>query len=83
MRTKAEAEAKLARLALLRPVDVADVVTDGRPRRAYRFNNADGSETTVEIDADPTPRQIADLAANLPVADAKRAEALDILNSSG
>src|SRR5207244_623689 len=68
MKTKAEADAIMAKLALRVPVVVTDVTTDGAPRREFLFNNPEGlGFMTVEIDADPTPQQLADLARNLPV----------------
>ncbi len=80
MKTKEEAEAKLAKVGLLRPVAVADVTDPERgARRAYQFDNEDKSQTIVEIDADPSPRQVADLASNLPVPEDKRMAALAIM----
>jgi len=76
--TRIEAEAKLAELPLLVAVDVADVVAeDDRPRQTFRFSNPRGlGEIEIEIDADPSPEQLADLSRNLPVPDDKRAETL-------
>lgn len=84
MKTKEEAESKLSRCDLLKPVDVQDVTDElGAPRRAYRFENATGrGSTTVEIDADPSQEQLADLARHLPVPEGKRGETLGILRSA-
>lgn len=46
------------------PVEVADV---GTARRSYTFADGSGGTTIVEIDADPSEQQLADLANNLPV----------------
>ena len=76
MRTKAEAESRLARCALLRPVVVADVDVT---RRSYTFANPNGDgETTVEIDAAPTDRQLQDLALHVPILARDRAATLAI-----
>jgi len=80
MKTKEEAEAKLALLPLLRPVDVADVIDEETgPRRSFQFDNADKSQTIVTIDADPSPRQVADLASNLPLPEDQRMAALAVM----
>lgn len=81
MKTKADAEARLARVGLLRPVAVADVADPERgERRSFQFGNErDESQTIVEIDADPSPRQLADLASNLPLPEDKRMAALAIM----
>lgn len=55
---------------------VADV--EGRPRRSYSFANPDGSQTDVEIGADPSTLQLSDLANNLPIAARDRSEALSV-----
>jgi hypothetical protein len=77
MRTRAEAEATLASMPLKSAVTVSDKSESGQARRVYRFANPNGSGvTTVEIDGDPTPEQLADLAANLPLDNKDRAAAL-------
>ncbi len=78
MNTKAEAEVALAKCELREPVTVADT-TDaktGAARRSYTFGL-----TTVEIDAEPSKQQLADLASHLPVPDEKRAETLAVLEA--
>lgn len=77
MRTKAEAEAWLAQLPLTRAVAVADV---GSARRSYAHANV-----YIEIDANPTDAQLADLVRHLPLPEDKRASALALVtgNSSG
>lgn len=83
MRTKEEAEAKLSELPLVRPVAVADATSkDGAARRAYTFTLPAGNECIVEIDAEPTEEQLADLARHLPLADKDRSEALEALKST-
>jgi hypothetical protein len=78
MNSKTEAEATLAKLPLEAPVVVSDI---GIVRREYRFTNRDGSITTVEIDADPTDAQLADLARHLPLADKDREAAFETIKS--
>lgn len=81
MKTKADAEARLSRCALRTTVTVEDV--EGGSRRAFRFSNPDGpGTTTVEIDADPSDRQLEDLAANIPVLGRDRAAALAIFREA-
>ncbi len=76
MGTKAEAEAKLSELPLDRPVTVADVTVDARPRRRFRFSTAGtNASVEIEIDADPTDEQLDTLARNLPLPAEKRSEA--------
>ncbi len=84
MKTKGEAETKLAECDLLRPVVVADVTgKEGNARRSYTFANPHGlGEVEIEIDADPSPEQLADLSRNLPVPEGKRAETLAKLATS-
>jgi hypothetical protein len=83
MHTQKSAESALAKCDLRTPVDVADTVDakTGRDRRAFHFVNPDGSETTVEIDAEPSRQQLADLARHLPVPEEKRAETLATLEA--
>lgn len=78
MKSKADAEAKLATIDLLRPVEVVDVLGEkGEARRRYRYDNPNGPGlVTIEVDADPSPEQLADLATHLPVPAAKRGETL-------
>jgi hypothetical protein len=81
MRTKADAEAKLAQLPLTRAVAVADTVAakTGKSRRSYTFSLPTGNQCTVEIDAEPSEQQLADLVRHLPLPDERRTEALEIV----
>lgn len=96
MRTKQEALDRLAALPLRSAVRVVDPgdpqdasdrmdpsLLPGPGRRAYRFTSAAGYITTIEIDANPTPAQLADLARHLPVAEKDRAAALEVLAGAG
>lgn len=74
MRTKAEAESRLARCALTAPVTVTD---EPGSRRSYAYSLARG-QCIVEIDATPSDRQLQDLAKNLPILERDRAAALAI-----
>lgn len=78
MRTKAEAEAKLTQLPLTRPV----VVTDrAGARRSFTFTLPAGNVCVVEIDANPSDAQLADLSRHLPLPEDKRAEALGVMRA--
>jgi hypothetical protein len=81
MHTRDSAESALAKCDLRTPVAVSDTTAGARARRAFHFANPDGSETIVEIDAEPSRQQLADLAAHLPVPEGKRAETLAILEA--
>lgn len=83
MKTKADAEERLSRCALLRPVEVADTRDDktGRDRRSYTFANPRGGQTVVEIDADPSEQQLRDLARHLPLEERDRAGALEVMTA--
>lgn len=82
MTTKAEVESRLAELPLTAAVAVADTadVRTGAARRSYSYTTAKGNVVTIEIDADPSPAQLADLARHLPLADKDRPAALDKLS---
>lgn len=64
MKTKAEAEARLAELPLRAPVSVAD---RGGSRREFTYIRPDGGQVSIEIDASPTSQQLDDLANHLPL----------------
>lgn len=82
MRTKEEAEATLAKLPLARAVAVADTTAkDGTARRVYAFTLPAGNECTIEIDAEPSEQQLADLARHLPLVDKDWAAAFEVLKS--
>ena len=76
MKTKQDAEQRLAKLPLQSPVEVVDFSEDGRPRRRFRFDNPNGlGVVTIEIDADPSDQQIDDMVRNLPLPPSARAAA--------
>lgn len=89
MRTKADAETRLQRMPLRTavavidtgeaPQDMASELRPGPGRRAYRFAVPPPGRgiMTIEIDADPSPEQLAALARQLPLAEKDRAAALD------
>jgi len=78
MRTKAEAEAKLAVLPLTRAV----VVVDDGARRRYSYTLARGNLVEIEIDAEPTETQLSDLAKHLPLEAKDRDAAFEAMKST-
>ncbi len=80
MKTRQDAEAKLAELALQTAVGVADFTDSQGNRRRFTYTPVGGRGTVdIEIDADPSPEQLETLANNLPVPDAKREETVEKL----
>lgn len=84
MHTKEDAEAVLAALPVKAPIVVTDT-TDaktGKARRSYAFVTAGGSEAVVEIDAEPSDRQLGDLSRHLPLDAKDQAAALVAMKAS-
>jgi hypothetical protein len=80
--TKDEAEATLAKLPLKSTVVVADTTSKtGAARRRYSFTLPTGNVCEVEIDAEPSEQQLADLAKHLPLDEKDKAAALEAMKA--